>query len=85
MKKYFVTVSLIVNPSRDSHLAKPETQERHYLIEAETPDKAKRKAEDGASRFMSTWDIKCREITDIDPLDKIELSDIEFTQRKYHN
>lgn len=83
MKKFLVTVNLIVNPSRDSDSDNPETTPRTFLIDdvANKYD-AQEKAERKASKFMSTWDIECREVTEEEPIDQIELAALEYTERQ---
>ena len=64
MKKYEVTIWLVVNPSRDSELETPETKQVEFIVEAENEADAKRKAKEMDTSKLSVWESEANEIVE---------------------
>jgi hypothetical protein len=62
MKKYEVTLLLVVNPSRDIDLEQPETKRAEYIVEASCEYEARVKAKKLDHSGLSVWESWANEI-----------------------
>jgi hypothetical protein len=56
MKNYEVTLSLVVNPSRDIDLDQPETKRVEFNVDANSEDEARVKAKELETSGLSVWE-----------------------------
>ena len=64
MKKYEVTLWLVVNASRDSDLETPETKQVDFIVKAENENEARAKAKEMDDSKLSVWESEANEIQD---------------------
>ena len=62
MKKYKVTIVLMLDPSRDIDTNKPKTKEVEFLVEADNKSEAVKKARELETSLLSIWEIYSEEI-----------------------
>jgi hypothetical protein len=64
MKKYNVTILLVVNPSRDVELETPETKQVEFEVMANSEREAIEEAKKLETSSLSVWETYAEEIED---------------------